>query len=101
MSSCQLIASLDLIPAIRNCRSRCDRQFVAENPKNPTALQLFGLLLSQLGQYEPAIVLMHESLSLFPDQVEVANNLGNALSRIGLVDEAIASYTESIRIFPR
>jgi uncharacterized protein (TIGR02466 family) len=74
------------------------REFVADNPKNPTALQLFGLLLSQLGQYEPAIKLMRESLSLFPDQAEVANNLGNALRKIGRVDEAIASYSDAIRI---
>ena len=77
------------------------RRFVAENPQHPTALQLFGLLLSQLGQYEPAIALMRESLSLFPDQAEVANNLGNALSRFGRLDEAIASYSEAIRIFPK
>jgi uncharacterized protein (TIGR02466 family) len=77
------------------------RRFVADNPKHPTALQLFGLLLSQLGQYEPAIALMRESLSLFPDQAEVANNLGNALSRSGRIDEAIASYSEAIRISPK
>jgi tetratricopeptide (TPR) repeat protein len=76
------------------------RSFVAKNPKNPTALQLFGLLLSQLGQYDSAIVLMRESLSLFPDQAEVANNLGNALLKSNRIDEAIASYSEAIRIFP-
>ena len=76
------------------------RTFVAENPAHPTALQLFGLLLSQLGQYEPAIALMRESLKQFPDQPEVANNLGNALSKAGHVDEAIASYSEAIRMLP-
>lgn len=77
------------------------RRFLAENPKHPAALQLFGLLLSQLGQHEPAIALMRESLSLFPDQAEVANNLGNALSKSGRIDEAIASYSEAIRISPK
>ncbi len=76
------------------------RKFVAENPQQPTALQLFGLLLSQLGQYEPAITLMRESLHLFPEQPEVANNLGNALSKIGLFEEAIESYAEAIRLRP-
>lgn len=76
------------------------RSFVADNPKNPTALQLFGLLLSQFGQYESAIELMRESLNIFPDQAEVANNLGNALLRCGRIDESIASYSEAIRIFP-
>ena len=77
------------------------RKFVADNPQQPTALQLFGLLLSQLGQYEPAIALMRESLHLFPDQPEVANNLGNALSKIGLFDEAIESYSEAVRMLPQ
>lgn len=76
------------------------RQFVSENPKNPTALQLFGLLLSQLGQVEPAITLMRESLKLFPEQPEVANNLGNAQVRALFIDDAIASYAEAIRLSP-
>jgi len=76
------------------------RQFVADNPKQPTALQLFGLLLSQLGQYDTAIELMRESLVLYPDQSEVANNLGNALSKAGRVDEAIESYKNAIEILP-
>ena len=57
------------------------RRFVADHPRNPTGLQLFGLLLSQLGQHEPAITLLQESLKIFPAQPEVANNLGNALLR--------------------
>ncbi len=76
------------------------RQFVADNPKQPTALQLFGLLLSQLGQYDPAIKLMRESLSLYPDQAEVANNLGNALSKAGRIDDAIESYKNALDILP-
>lgn len=75
------------------------RQFVSENPQHPTALQLFGLLLSQLGQLEHAIRLMRESLRLFPGQPEVANNLGNALIRAGFIDDAIASYADAIRQF--
>ncbi len=76
------------------------RKYVAANPQNPTGLQLFGLLLSQLGQYEPAITLMEESLKLFPDQPEVINNLGNALLRSGKLDEAIERFSEAVRIVP-
>ncbi len=77
------------------------REFVKDNPKHPTALQLFGLLLSQLGQNEPAIALMTESLQLFPEQAEVANNLGNALVKTGRLDEAVNSYQAAIRILPK
>lgn len=76
------------------------KQFVKDHPEHPTALQLFGLLLSQRGAYQPAIKLMEESLRLFPDQAEVANNLGNALLKTGQHDRAIVRYLDAIRIFP-
>ena len=77
------------------------REFLTQEPKNPTALQLFGLLHSQSGEYETAIRLMRESLSLFPDQAEVANNLGNALSGAGRLKEAVDSYGQAVRLNPR
>lgn len=76
------------------------RRFVADNPTNPTALQLFGLLMSQLGQTEVAIRLMRESLEIFPKQPEVANNLGNALLRAGRIDEAIERYSDAVGMYP-
>ena len=77
------------------------RRFVDENPRNPTALQLLGVLQSQRGEYGAAIALMRESLRLFPEQAEVANNLGNALSRSGRLDEAVDAYAEAVRLKPR
>jgi uncharacterized protein (TIGR02466 family) len=77
------------------------REFVAAHPDHPTALQLFGLLMSQLGQHQTAIALMQESLRLFPEQAEVANNLGNALSRCGRLAEALEKYEHAVRLQPR
>lgn len=77
------------------------RQFLDENPSNPTALQLLGVLHSQRGEYGAAIEYMQASLKLFPEQAEVANNLGNALARSGRMAEAIESYTEAVRLQPR
>jgi tetratricopeptide (TPR) repeat protein len=74
--------------------------FLEKEPQHPTALQLFGLLHSQSGDYEAAIRLMQESLRLFPDQAEVANNLGNALSGAGRPKEAVDSYAQAIRLNP-
>ncbi|MBT8132786.1 MAG: tetratricopeptide repeat protein [Gammaproteobacteria bacterium] len=76
------------------------RQFVKDNPEHPTALQLFGLLLSQRGMYESAIILMQQSLDLFPQQPEVANNLGNALANNGRAEDAIASYANAVSLKP-
>jgi len=77
------------------------RRFLAENISHPTALQLLGLLHSQRGEYETAIQLMQESLRHFPEQAEVANNLGNALSGCGRLDEAMASFNRAVEIYPR
>jgi len=64
-------------------------------------LHLFGLLHSQSGDYDRAIAFMRESLRLFPDQAEVANNLGNALKRAGQMAEAVDSYRNACELQPR
>lgn len=77
------------------------RRFLSENRDHPAALQLFGLLHSQRRQYDAAITLMRESLRLNPGQPEVANNLGNALSAVGLLGDAVDSYADALRQNPR
>ena len=76
-------------------------RFLAQQPDHPTALQLVGLLHSQRGEYGTAIEFMRESLRRFPQQAEVANNLGNALSLSGRHEEAAQSYTEAVSLHPR
>lgn len=75
-------------------------QFLVQNPAHPTALQLLGLLHSQRCEYAKAIELMRESLRQFPQQAEVANNLGNALSACGRLDEANDSYSVAVKLYP-
>ncbi|NKB37335.1 MAG: tetratricopeptide repeat protein [Gammaproteobacteria bacterium] len=76
------------------------QQFLEQESEHPTALQLTGLLHSQLGEYEPAIELMSRSLKLFPEQAEVANNLANALSACERSHEAIECYLQAVKIKP-
>ena len=76
------------------------RRFLADNPGNPTALQLLGVLHSQRGDYPAAITLMRESLRMFPDQPEVFNNLGNAYSKYGRLGDAIECYIRALELFP-
>ncbi len=75
-------------------------EFLQQNPKHPTALQLSGLLHSQRGEYGRAIELMRESLQQMPQQAEVANNLGNALSLCDRLEEANESYLQAIKLYP-
>ena len=77
------------------------RQFLESTPDHPMALHMFGLLHSQRGDYPTAIALMQESLRLFPEQAEVANNLGNALKRGGQPGLALEYYRHALRIQPR
>ena len=77
------------------------RSFLEQNPSHPLGLQFFGLLHSQRGDYAEAVGYMRESLRLFPEQAEVANNLGNALKRAGRPAEAIDSYQRACDIQPR
>jgi len=76
------------------------RAFLESSPDNPTALQLYGVLLSKKKDYPSAIQLMQKSLQLFPEQPEVANNLGNALKRYGRPDDAIGCYARAIELYP-
>ena len=76
------------------------REFIEATPGHPMALQMFGLLHSQRGDYPTAIALMQESLRLFPGQPEAANNLGNALKRSGNREAAIAWYRHALELQP-
>ena len=77
------------------------KQFLADSPAHPTALQLLGLLHLQRHEYEAAIAFMEQSLRLFPQQAEVVNNLGNALAGAGRLSEAVDTYGRAIRLDPR
>ncbi len=77
------------------------RSFLEQNPSHPLGLQFFGLLHSQRGEYAEAIAYMRESLRLFPEQAEVANNLGNALKRAGRPMDAVDSYRRACELQPR
>ncbi len=76
-------------------------EFLGQNPTHPTGLQLSGLLHSQIGEYDRAIELMRASLQQFPEQAEVANNLGNALAASGRMDEANEAYSRAVKLSPR
>ncbi len=48
----------------------------------------------------PAVELIRQSILLKPDFAEAHENLGNALRRLGQLDEAIAAYRQAIRLNP-
>jgi tetratricopeptide (TPR) repeat protein len=59
-----------------------------------------GLLLSQIGQKDEAIVHLHRAVELHPDSAETHNNLGRVLVEKGELDGAIAHLERALAIEP-
>jgi tetratricopeptide (TPR) repeat protein len=89
------IADSQFLPALNafNCSFQI-RQ------KNYIALYICGILLSELGRHEEAIVNYDLSLEIKPDNDAVWHNRGIALASLGRYEEAIASYDLSLEIKP-
>lgn len=77
------------------------RRYLDENPRDPDALQLLAVLHSQRGEHQAAAHALQELRRLLPLRAEIANDLGNALSRCGRPEEAVASYADAIRLQPQ
>ncbi len=73
---------------------------LADEPDNPSALQLLGVVRRMQGQLKEAEDLFRRSLAADPNQAQVHHNLGNLLKSLGRYDEAIAAQREAIRLKP-
>lgn len=72
-----------------------------QQPDQPDALHLLGLLLDQGGEHERAIALIGRAVALVPGQAEWQGNLATALLAAGRLDEAEAGYRHAIALDPR
>ena len=75
-------------------------QLMAENPEEPAAHHMLGVVRAQQGRNSEALELMGTALSLKPDAPEVLSNFGNVLRAQGRLDEALASYDKALAIKP-
>lgn len=60
-----------------------------------------GLQLLQQGQFQVGADLLRQSLAQNPRQPEVAYNLGYALQRLGLLDQAVKFYGQVLTLVPQ
>jgi predicted O-linked N-acetylglucosamine transferase (SPINDLY family) len=76
------------------------RQILAQQPGNPDALHLLGLLAHQVGQHDMAVDLIHQAIARKPNFPGAYSNLGIALKAKGQLDEAIAAFRQAIVLNP-
>ena len=74
------------------------RQILSQQPDQPDALHLLGVLTAQGGQLDAGVQLIRQALRFRPDFPEAHSSLGNVLTGMGQLDDAIASYQQAIRL---
>jgi tetratricopeptide (TPR) repeat protein len=77
------------------------RQVLRQEPENPDALHLLGLIAHQTGHREAAAGLLGQAAALRPQWHEVHRNLGLVLASIGRLDEAIVAYRRAVALQPQ
>ena len=76
------------------------RQILAQEPDDPDALQLRGLIAHDEGRHAEAVEFIQRAISLNPSVAAYHNNLGIALRGAGQPDAAIESYRRAVQLRP-
>lgn len=69
-------------------------------PANVSALRCLGVLRSQQGDFQAALLLLQAAARFAPEMPEVFNDLGSTLRQKGALEEAILAFNEAIRLQP-
>jgi predicted TPR repeat methyltransferase len=76
------------------------RQISADQPNNPRALQLLGVIFSQRGDFQTAAEMLGQAVALEPANAEFRCNLGEMQRRLGQLPAAIASFRSAAERAP-
>jgi len=74
------------------------RELLNLHPNAGAVWQVLGLALTRQGK--DALQALKMAAQLLPNDAGVHNNLGNALGRLGQLDEAVASYRRALLLSP-
>ncbi|MGN6369585.1 MAG: tetratricopeptide repeat protein [Phycisphaerae bacterium] len=74
------------------------RQILKQEPNQPHALHLLGLVNLQLGRQEAAIDLIRQAISAHPSFPEAWSNLAIAYRQVGRTTDAVAALKKSIAL---
>ncbi len=75
-------------------------RILAENPDEPDALHLLGVIASSRGELEKAIDFFDRAIRLRPTAAEYHINLGNALRASGEIELALAHHELATQLAP-
>ncbi len=76
------------------------RQILQDDPNQPDALHLLGVISHHFGKIDDAVTLIGKALSINPGFVAAHCNLGNALYDQGNLEDAAASYQKALTLNP-
>src|SRR5215472_6725714 len=71
-------------------------QVLRNDPRNADALYYIAVVACGEGQFQQGIDLAHRSLAYRPEQARVHNLIGQALHRMGKVEDALKSFESAI-----
>jgi predicted O-linked N-acetylglucosamine transferase (SPINDLY family) len=76
-------------------------QVLQNDPSNPDALHLLGVIAYQKGNTEPAVELIRRAIAENPAIPEYYINLGNGLRSLGRLDDAEFAFRQALKLDPR
>ena len=76
------------------------RAAIRLQPDHAQAHYNLSVLLTDLGQFDEALLELQTVRRLLPDQPEIAYKLGVLLSNHGRYEEACANFAEALRLKP-
>jgi len=79
---------------------RIYKELLKENPRDPDALHLSGMLAFQTGDSAGAVRAIGKSLGQRPDNADAHNNLGLALQAEGQFEAAESHFREALQLRP-
>jgi len=72
------------------------RKILDENPNNPDALHLLGLIAHQIGKYEESAKLISKAIKLTPNNALYYGNLGMVYDALGKEEESAKCFIKAL-----
>lgn len=76
------------------------RAILAADPQHVNAIQMLGVIATQVGQHQAAYELLVQAANLAPFQADIYCNLGSVSEKLGDFEKALALYTKALELNP-